>query len=55
MRFVARAYENCLAKKHFCNVRRNFKEITHTIVWDIPWYNTRKLCITILYLAIENT
>ena len=23
--------------------------------WDIPWYTTRKRCITILYHAIENT
>ena len=23
--------------------------------WDIPWYATRKRCITILYHAIENT
>ena len=23
--------------------------------WDIPWYTTRKRCITILYLAIKNT
>ena len=22
--------------------------------WDIPWYITRKLCITILYHATEN-
>ena len=23
-------------------------------LWDIPWYTTRKCCITILYHAIEN-
>ena len=23
--------------------------------WDIPWYNTRERCITILYHAMENT
>ena len=31
------------------------REETTNDKWDIPWYTTRKPCITILYHVIENT
>ena len=33
----------------------NIPRVTITDKWDIPWYNTRKCCITVLYHVIENT